>query len=157
MRGERTARINSTKLYDAMQYLVFRKGIIIPAAVATSSSTTCSTVSTTLISFTTSARAFELSMPSTVTYCCCDMCSIFDICGCKTRGELARSYQEEARRSYTTYPCLAILQHLVDIAQTFVALILHLLLHIGHGLFQILDLILLESVELAKRLIIVRN
>lgn len=61
-------------------HLVLRKGIIMPAAVATKSSTTCNIVNTTLMSFTTRARAFELSMPSTVTYCCCDICSIFDIC-----------------------------------------------------------------------------
>lgn len=51
-------------------YLVFKNGIIIPAAVATSNKTTCNTVKTTLINLTISARAFELSIPSTVTYCC---------------------------------------------------------------------------------------
>lgn len=63
-----------------LTHLVLRKGIIMPAAVATKSRTTCNIVNTTLMSFTTRARAFELSMPSTVTYCCCDICSIFDIC-----------------------------------------------------------------------------
>lgn len=51
-----------------------------PAAVATSSNTTCRTVNTTFINLTTRARAFELSIPSTVTYCCWLMCSIFEIC-----------------------------------------------------------------------------
>lgn len=66
-------------IVSRLTYLVFKKGIIMPAAVATSNRTTCRTVSTTLISFTTSARAFELSIPSTVTYCCWDMCSILEI------------------------------------------------------------------------------
>ena len=61
-------------------YLVFKNGIIIPAAVATSNNTTCKIVKTTLINLTTSARALELSMPSTVTLCNWDMCSILEIC-----------------------------------------------------------------------------
>lgn len=65
---------------ETENYLVFKNGIIMPAAVATSSSTTCNMVSTTFISFTTRALALELSMPSTVTYCCCDKCSILEIC-----------------------------------------------------------------------------
>lgn len=73
-------RLNSNKLIW-FTYLVFKNGIIIPAAVATSNKTTCNTVNTTFISLTISARAFELSIPSTVTYCCCDKCSIFEIYG----------------------------------------------------------------------------
>lgn len=65
---------------DRFTYLVFKNGIIIPAAVATNNSTTCNTVKTTFINLTTSARALELSMPSTVTYCCWDRCSILVIC-----------------------------------------------------------------------------
>lgn len=79
-------KLNSNKLRvlemtacDIVTYLVFKNGIIIPAAVATSNKTTCNTVNTTFISLTISARAFELSIPSTVTYCCCDKCSIFEI------------------------------------------------------------------------------
>lgn len=60
-------------------YLVLRNGMRIPAAVAVSKSTTWSIVKTTLINFTTKARAFELSIPSTVN-CCWDKCSIFWIC-----------------------------------------------------------------------------
>lgn len=62
-------------------HLVRRKGIIIPAPVATRSKITWRTVRTTLISFTTNARALLLSRPSRVTYCwcCCCWCSIFQI------------------------------------------------------------------------------
>lgn len=60
-------------------HLVLRNGIRMPAAVAVSSSTTWRIVKTTLINFTTKARAFELSIPSTVN-CCWDKCSIFWIC-----------------------------------------------------------------------------
>lgn len=60
-------------------YLVLRNGMRIPAAVAVSKSTTWRIVKTTLINFTTKARAFELSIPSTVN-CCWDKCSIFWIC-----------------------------------------------------------------------------
>ena len=62
-------------------HLVLRKGIMIPAPVATSKRTTWSTVSTTLISLTTNALALLLSKPSNVTYCwcCCCWCSIFHI------------------------------------------------------------------------------
>lgn len=52
-------------------YLVRRKGIMMPAPVATNNKTTWSTVSRTLMSLTTRALAFELSNPSSVTYCCC--------------------------------------------------------------------------------------
>lgn len=52
-------------------HLVRKNGIIIPDKVATKSKTTCRTVSRTFINLTTKARAFELSRPSNVTYCCC--------------------------------------------------------------------------------------
>lgn len=65
-------------------HLVLRNGIRMPAAVAVSKSTTWSIVKTTLINFTTKARAFELSIPSTVN-CCWDKCSIFWICNGNVR------------------------------------------------------------------------
>lgn len=63
-------------------YLVRRNGMMMPAPVATNNKITWSTVSKTLINFTTSALALELSKPSKVTYCCCcrAWCSIFWIC-----------------------------------------------------------------------------
>lgn len=54
---------------------------MIPAPVATRSKTTCNTVNTTFINFTTNALALLLSKPSKVTYCwcCCCWCSILQI------------------------------------------------------------------------------
>lgn len=78
---------------------------MIPAAVATNNSTTCNTVKTTLINLTTSARAFELSIPSTVTYCCWDRCSILVIW---TRNYKQKLFIINVIRLATTYPCLTV-------------------------------------------------
>lgn len=41
-----------------------------------------------------------------------------------------------------THSCLAIFEDLVDVAQPLVALVLNLLLHVGHRLLQVLYLVL---------------
>lgn len=61
-------------------YLVFRKGDIILAAVETTTKTSCNNVKAMFISFTSTALAFEFSMPSKLTCCwCCAWCSTFEI------------------------------------------------------------------------------
>lgn len=120
-----------------------------PAAVATIKSTTCKIIRTTLISLTTKARAFEFSMPSTVTYCCCDKCSIFEIwidqklfLGSK-RLYLKRLYlNTDSFNMCYTHSSLTIFQDIVYILQPLITLILHFFFHICNGLFQILYFVL---------------
>lgn len=99
-------------------YLVFKNGIIIPAAVATSNKTTCNTVNTTFISLTISARAFELSIPSTVTYCCCDKCSIFEIYEREKNNKILKLLMSPRQHQYQRhwpYSGLTIFQHFINI------------------------------------------
>ncbi len=62
-------------------YRVVRKGPSMDATVETKMSTTASSDSITLMSFVSSARKLELSMPSIEIMCCCCCCSsILVIC-----------------------------------------------------------------------------